>query len=129
MRIIVRCAALAAFLANTAAAGAQDVAKGEEIFKKCKACHQVGPGAKTTIGPVLNEVIGAKAGARPDFKYSQPMTDAGAKGMVWTEENLHKYLADPKGFIAQNKMAFVGLKNEQERASVIAYLKLFSKPK
>jgi cytochrome c len=114
--------------ALSGAANAQgDAAKGEKVFAKCKACHQVGEGAKNGVGPIQNQLIGRKAGTVPDYKYSQALLDAAAKGLVWDEANLDKYLADPRGFMPGNKMAFVGLKKPEERADVIAYLKTFTK--
>jgi len=106
-----------------AAQAAGDAAKGEVVFKKCKICHQVGPDAKNVVGPIQNNLIGRKAGTGEGFKYSDAMKEAGEKGMVWNEENLDKYLADPKNFIPKNKMAFVGLPDAADRADVIAYLK------
>lgn len=101
---------------------AQDAAAGEKVFAKCKACHIVDED-KNKIGPGLKGVVGRKAGTHEGFKYSKAMTEAGAAGLVWDEANLDKYLTDPKAFIKGNKMAFAGLKKEDERANVIAYLK------
>ncbi len=101
------------------------IAAGEKVFKKCAACHKVGESAKHGTGPALNGVVGHKVGAMDGFKYSKPMLDAGSGGMVWDAETLSAYLADPKGFIPKNKMSFAGLKKEDERAAVIAYLATF----
>jgi cytochrome c len=101
---------------------AQDAAAGEKVFAKCKACHIVDED-KNKIGPGLKGVVGRKAGTHEGFKYSKAMTEAGAGGLVWDEANLDKYLTDPKAFLKGNKMAFAGLKKEDERANVIAYLK------
>mgnify|MGYP003396841825 FL=1 len=100
-------------------------AAGEKVFKKCAACHKVGEDAKNTTGPVLNGVVGRTVGTVEGFKYSIPMTDAGAGGKVWDATTLDAYLADPKGFMPKNKMTFAGLKTEEERAAVIAYLSMF----
>jgi cytochrome c len=108
---------------------AQDAAKGETVFKKCQICHDVGPTAKVKVGPILNDVIGRQAGTLPGFAYSPAMKEAGEKGMTWTDENLSKYMENPRDFVPKNKMAFVGLKKEDERADVLAYLKKFSPPK
>lgn len=105
---------------------AELIAKGEKVFKKCKACHQVGEGAKNVVGPVLNGVIGRTAGTAADYKYSKAMIAAGEGGMVWNEDNLKGYLENPKKFIAKNKMSFVGLRKEKDRDAVIAYLEQFS---
>jgi cytochrome c len=102
-----------------------DAEKGEKVFRKCKACHVV-DSATNRVGPSLQNIIGRTAGTVEGFKYSPAMTAAGEGGLTWTEENIDKYLADPKGFVEKNKMAFVGVKKENERADVIAYLKTFS---
>ena len=108
------------------AADAQDAAKGEKIFKKCRACHAVGEGAKNKVGPHLNELFGRTAGSLDGFKYSKAMIEAGAAGLVWDDDTVSEYLAKPRGFIPKNRMSFSGLKKEQDRAAVIAYLKRFS---
>ncbi len=117
-----------ALLALVAATGAhaQDVENGEKVFRKCKACHQVGEGAEDRVGPVLNGVIGRTAGTKEGFKYSDPMIEAGEGGLVWSEETLNEYLVKPKDYIAGNKMAFAGLRKDEDRADVIAYLATFS---
>jgi len=114
---------------SVAAAAEGDPAKGENVFKKCKICHQIGEGAKNQVGPQLNGVVGRKAGTVEGFSYSPAMKEAGEKGLTWTDENLHKYVENPKDFVPKNKMAFVGLKKEDERDDVIAYLKKFSETK
>jgi cytochrome c len=124
MTIFIRVSVLATALvwsANTFAAG--DVAHGEQVFKQCKICHAVGPGAKAGVGPEQNNLIGSKAAARPGFNYSPAMKEAGEKGLVWTEENLDKYLESPKALVPGTKMIFPGLKKPEDRADVIAYLK------
>ncbi|MEZ5935655.1 MAG: cytochrome c family protein [Alphaproteobacteria bacterium] len=96
-----------------------DSAAGEKVFKKCKACHVI-DSDKNRLGPTLHGVMGRQAGSVEGFKYSQAMQDS---GLTWDEATLDKYLADPKGTVPKNKMAFAGLKKEQDRADVIAYLK------
>jgi cytochrome c len=95
---------------------------GEKVFKKCAACHAVGEGAKDRVGPSLNGIIGRTAGSEEGFKYSPAMVKAGEAGLVWNEETLDTYLADPKADIPGNKMAFPGLKKEEDRKAVIAYI-------
>ncbi len=94
-------------------------ADGEKVFKKCKACHVFG---KNGVGPDLTGIVGRKAGAG-DFKYSKAMAAKAEEGLVWTEENLDEFLKKPKNFIKKTRMAFPGLKKEDDRAAVIAYLK------
>ena len=118
--------ATAFVLAGTGFAhAAGDVANGEKIFKKCQACHAVGPDAKNKVGPVLNGVIGRTAGTLPGFTYSDAMIAAGQSGVVWTDEELNIYLTNPKELVPGTKLGFPGLKKEEDRADVIAYLETF----
>ncbi|CAA7619410.1 cytochrome c family protein [Magnetospirillum sp. UT-4] len=95
-----------------------DAAAGAKVFNQCKACHTVEPG-KNRVGPSLHGIVGRPSGKVEGFKYSPAMAGA---NLTWTPENLDKYLADPKGFIPGNKMAYAGLKKPEDRANVIAYL-------
>jgi cytochrome c len=109
-------------LAGAGAVSAQDAAAGEKDFLVCRACHQVGPGAKVAVGPVLNGVVGRKAGTYPGYQYSPANKDS---GIVWTPEELDKYLTSPQTVVPHTKMIFPGLKDEQKRKDVIAYLEQF----
>ena len=86
-----------------------------------------GPDAKNKVGPLLNGIIGRKAGTIEGFAYSDANKTAGGGGLVWTEDVLFKYLENPLTFMKGTKMAFAGLKDAQDRKDVIAYLKKFSK--
>lgn len=105
------------------AAMAQDEANGETVFRQCRACHQIGAGAKNLVGPQLNGIVGRKVGTVEGFKYSPSNKEAGDKGGVWTEEELMKYLENPAAYMKGTRMAFAGLKSEDARRDVIAYLK------
>ncbi|KEO61615.1 c-type cytochrome [Thioclava indica] len=107
---------------ETLAADPALVAAGEKVFKKCKACHQVGEKAKNRVGPVLNGLIGRQAGTVDGFKYSKSMKQHGEDGLVWNEETVQAYLADPKGYIPKNKMSFAGLKKADDVKAVLAYI-------
>ena len=122
-------AATAAALIMAAPAVAQEgnAEDGAEVFKKCRACHDVGPEAKNKVGPSLNEIIGRKAGTIEGFTYSEANKSAGGKGLVWTEDVLSKYLENPLSFMPGTKMAFAGLKDPQDRKDVIAFLKKHAK--
>jgi len=117
-RTILAAAAAAALLAAPAFAG--DAEAGAKVFRKCAACHAVGANAKNKVGPVLNGIVGREVATVDGFKYSDAMK---AHGGVWSEDRLAEYLADPKNAIKGNKMAFAGLKKQDELDNVIAYLK------
>ncbi len=102
-----------------------DVTAGEKIFKKCKACHQLGEDAKNRVGPVLNGIVDNEIASVEDFKYSEAFLAKKVEGLVWTAEVLDIYLTKPKKFIPGTKMSFPGLKKEAQRADVIAYLLTF----
>jgi cytochrome c len=130
MKTTVTTAALALAFALTSFTGAAfaqqgNADAGEDVFKKCRACHAVGDGATNKVGPQLNGIIGRKSGTVEGFAYSDSNKEAGAKGLVWTPEELIKYLENPQAYMPKNKMAFAGLKDEQDRRDVIAYLAKF----
>lgn len=103
---------------------AGDVEAGATVFKKCAACHNVEE-AKNKVGPHLVNVIGRTPGSLEDFKYSKGMVAYGEEN-VWDEETLTAYLANPRGVVKGTRMAFAGLKKEEDLVNVIAYLKTFS---
>ena len=108
-----------------AAPDAALVSAGEKVFKKCKACHQVGDAAKNRVGPILNAVVGRSAGGIEDFKYSKPLKAMADEGLIWSEENLAAFLAKPKAFMKGTKMSFAGLKSDEDVDAIIAYLSTF----
>lgn len=99
---------------------------GQKVFRKCKACHQVGPAAKNRTGPHLNGVVGRTAGELDGFRYSDALASAGGDGFVWTEETLAAFLANPRSNMPGTKMAFAGLKDPTDTEAVIEYLRTFS---
>jgi len=105
-------------LGSHAALAAGDAAAGEKVFRKCKACHSVEAG-KNKVGPTLHGVFGRSAGTVEGFKYSDAMMES---GIVWDEETLDTYLANPKKSVPGTRMAFPGLKKEEDRVNVITYL-------
>ena len=94
-------------------------AEGSKIFKKCAACHSINQGGANKIGPALWSVMGRKAGAVPDYKYSKAMI---AHGKIWTFEEMNGFLIKPKDWVKGTKMSFAGLKNAKDRAAVILYM-------
>ncbi len=107
-----------------------DLEAGAKVFKKCAACHAVGAKAKNKVGPTLNGVVGAAWGKVEGYKYSGGkdgtlLQMAEAEERVWDIPSLDAYLLKPKDVIPKGKMAFAGLKKEEDRANVIAYLASF----
>jgi len=111
-----------ALAASTAAASAQDVAAGEQSFKKCLPCHSVGSGAKNKVGPELNGLDGRKAGTAEAFNYTEAHKNS---GITWSESAFKEYIKDPRAKIPNTKMIFPGIKNEKEAGDLWAYLKQF----
>jgi cytochrome c len=111
-----------AFLTSTSLCSAQDVAAGENQFKKCAPCHDVGEKAKNKIGPVLNGLDGRQAGTIPNFKYSEANKSS---GIVWNEAEFLDYIKDPKAKIPRTVMIFAGIKDEADAKNLWAYLKQF----
>lgn len=115
-------AGLMSALMPFAAMAEGDVAAGEKIFKKCKACHAVGPKAKNRVGPLLNGIVGRPAATVEGYKYSKAMK---ASELTWDVETLTVYLAKPRKLVKGTKMAFAGLKKDADLENVIAYLAQF----
>ncbi|SNR27803.1 c-type cytochrome [Puniceibacterium sediminis] len=104
---------LAAFDPDLAAAG-------EKVFRKCRACHEVGADAKNKVGPQLHAIVGRTVGSVDGFKYSKAMASDGG---TWSEEYLAAFLANPKKAMKGTKMSFAGLKKDSDIAAVTEYLK------
>ena len=115
--------AVAGFAGSALAEG--DAAAGEKVFRKCKACHAVGDGAKNKVGPMLNGIVGNEIASVDGFKYSKAFLAKKAEGLVWTVDVLDSYLTKPKKFIPGTKMSYAGLKKEGDRENIIEYLTTF----
>lgn len=115
-------ATLLAVLACNHPASAQDAAAGEQVFKKCLPCHSVGPGAKNKVGPELNGLDGRHSGSVEGYSYTPANKNS---GIVWNEQTFKDYITDPRAKIPGTKMIFPGIKDEQEKANLWAYLKQF----
>jgi len=132
MKILMSALAVTMLFSGNIAA-AQDAAAGEKVFKKCKACHKVGDGAKNTVGPALNNIVGQPVGSVEGYKYSKTMKAANEAGLVWDEAGIAEYIADPKAYMikvledpkAKPKMA-LKLKDKQKAKDVTAYVASFS---
>jgi cytochrome c len=95
-----------------------DVAAGEKVFALCRSCHVLDEGVNR-VGPSLYNVVGRQSGSVPGFSYSDANKNS---GVTWTTDVLFTYLKDPKGFMPGTKMAFPGVKDDQDRANLVAYL-------
>lgn len=102
-----------------------DAEKGEKVFRKCAACHAVGEGAENKVGPELNNILGRGIAAEADFTYSDALTALAEAEGEWTPEKLAAFLEKPRDYAKGTKMSFAGLRKEDERADVIAYLATF----
>lgn len=122
MRGLIIVAALAVAGTATGEARAQDAAAGEKVFAVCKACHQIGENAKNAVGPVLNGIVGRKAGSVPGYSYSDANKNS---GITWDEATFREYIKDPKAKIPGTKMIYAGLKDEQKTNDLVAFLKQF----
>lgn len=106
---------------------AQDAAHGRSVFNKCRACHEA-EREILKVGPHLVGVFGRKAGSLEGYSYSRAMTEAGAAGLVWDDASLTAYLTAPKAFLPGNSMSFIGIKDAEDLADLIAWLKADPKP-
>jgi cytochrome c len=112
--------AVAMIAAMPVAASAADAEAGKTVFNKCKACHQIGEGAKNAVGPNLTGVIGRKAAAVEGFTYSDAMKNS---GLTWDDATFKEYITDPKKKIPGNKMVFMGLKDAADQDNLLEYIK------
>ena len=111
-----------ALAATLGVAKAQDLAAGEQSFRKCFPCHSIGPDAKNKVGPVLNGLDGRKSGTVEGYSY----TDANKNsGIIWSQQAFAEYIKNPMARIKGTKMVFAGIKNEKEIANLWAYISQF----
>ena len=99
---------------------------GTEVFVQCSGCHEIGPDAKDRVGPHLNGVFGRPAAAHQDYRYSPAMKRAGASGLIWTAETLDAYIENPRALVSKTRMSFRGLADPQDRANLLAFLRVYS---
>jgi cytochrome c len=96
-----------------------DVAKGEAVFKKCAACHNVDPGGANALGPALFGTMGKPLAGHPGFAYSDALKGVGGS---WDWDKMSSWLSNPKKFAPGTKMTFAGLSNPQDRADLMLWL-------
>jgi len=128
MRALLPALSLAAMIAASGARAELigDAEAGAQAFNDCKGCHQVGQGAEDRIGPHLNGIFGRRAAAHEGYRYSASMERAGVDGLIWTLETLDAYIANPRVLVSKTRMSYRGMKDEQARADLLAYLRSFS---
>lgn len=119
MKLPIALLVLATMSVSQAAVAAGDAAAGSKLFLQCRACHTVGAADRSGVGPNLNGVVGAKAGAKAGYTYSPAMTKA---GLIWDQKTLDAFLTRPTSVVPGTKMAFAGVANPKSRADLIAYL-------
>jgi cytochrome c len=107
-------------VANSFALPPGDPAQGEKIYERCFACHAID---RDRTGPRHAGLFGRVAGSVPNFPYSAAMKKAGNNGLVWNEDTLNAFLESPTTYIPGTRMGYAGIKDAQERADLIAYLK------
>ena len=112
----------AVVLASASGATAQDLAAGENSFKKCLPCHSIGADAKNKVGPLLNGLEGRKSGSIEGYNYTEANKNS---GITWDDATFREYIQDPRAKIKGTKMVFAGIKNETEIANLWAYLKQY----
>lgn len=129
---MLRAVFLPAVLAAISVAGAVwaedfgDAEAGARVFTKCKGCHEIGQRARDRIGPHLNGIFGRRAAAHDGYAYSKSMARAGDDGLIWTAETLGAYVENPRALVSKTRMSFRGLKDAQDRADLLAFLRDYS---
>lgn len=109
---------VAEYLAEPRFAGA-DLDRGRRLFLQCRACHSLDAGGAHKVGPNLHGMFGEPAAVKEGFNYSQALKDA---GIVWTPGALEEWLVRPSSFVPGNMMAFAGIRKEEDRTDLLAYL-------
>lgn len=120
--------AAAVWIALATGAVARDplIERGQKVYRKCQACHQIGLEARHQVGPLLNNIYGRRAGTLEGYTYSDAMVRAGQDGLVWTQDRLSDYLERPRKAVPGTKMNFAGLKDPDDRLALVAFIRQFS---
>ena len=114
--------AAAAAMPGMAMAEDGDAAAGQRVFNQCRACHTANENGRNGVGPNLFGIVGRPAASIEGFRYSANMRELGTSGLVWTEERLRAYVANPKAVAPRGSMSFPGLRNETQINDLMAYL-------
>ena len=122
MKLIHALSAAAVLALTSSAFAAGDPEAGAKVFNKCKACHQIGPGAKNVVGPELNGLSGRKTGSVEGYNYSDANKNS---GITWDEATFLEYISGPQKKIPGTKMTFAGIPDETDRNNLWAYIAQF----
>lgn len=106
------------FTSTTANAAQGDAKRGDKLFEECRTCHSVKAG-EHGVGPSLQAVIGRKAGALDDFRYSPQLKRS---NLTWNAKTLDAFIADPQQVVPANRMPYSGMPDPKNRADLIEYL-------
>ena len=106
---------------------AQDVERGQRLFRACMACHTLEAG-RQKVGPSLYGLMGRTAGTVEGYRYSPGMVSFGEEGAIWDDATLDAYLKAPRSLVRRTKMGFPGMRSDEDRANIIAYLKEATNP-
>ena len=96
--------------------------EGARLFRRCAGCHEVGPDARNKVGPHLNNIIGRPAASVEGFRYSRALTAMADEGLVWEEDTLEAFIADPSLFVQGTRMSFNGIRKRSDRAEILVFL-------
>lgn len=99
--------------------GTADITKGEQVFKKCKACHTIDKDGKNKVGPNLYGIVESPVATTKGFKFSKALTSFGG---TWTLDRLDMFLENPRTMVKGTRMSFAGLRKLEDRINLIAYL-------
>lgn len=107
-------------------ASAGDAEAGAKLFSQCRNCHEIGAGARNSVGPHLNLLFGRKAASIAEFKYSDSLVRAASNGLEWHADTLSSYIEDPRTFASGTRMSYAGMKDANDRNDLLAFLRTFS---
>jgi len=103
-----------------------DVGAGERVARRCASCHTFEEGGRDGTGPHLWDVMGRAVAEVSGFNYSQAMEEYAEGGTEWGFQNMYDYLENPRGYVPGTAMSFAGLRDQQDRANIIAYMRTLS---
>lgn len=122
IRMTLAALAIGLLAVGSARAADGDAEAGKRVFNQCRACHTTEAGKRSPVGPNLHGVFGRTAGTEEGFRYSAPMREKGAGGLVWNDETLRAYITNPKAVVPGGSMVFPGIRNQKQLDDLLAFL-------